>query len=199
MAAALQAVTHRLPWFVKDPAVNIIGEVSARTIAHIVPPYSIASDTTAASANNGEQARTLHLVVAHVVSLELSILHCRPTCAFHARRLTLLLTPQKCYRSLIHDIDLSDKECIQYSMSKLLGLAIVMGGAVVKVPQIIKIVNGRSARGLSLASFLLDSAGTGINVAYNIRKHFPWSTYGESVFLLVQNVRDGQPDLREFS
>jgi mannose-P-dolichol utilization defect protein 1 len=97
---------------------------------------------------------------------------------------------QKCYHTLIHDINLSDKECIQYSFSKALGLAIVLGGSIVKVPQILKIVKARSARGLSLASFLLDSAGTGINVAYNIRKHFPWSTYGESVFLLVQNVSD---------
>lgn len=58
-----------------------------------------------------------------------------------------------------------------------------------KVPQILKIVRGRSARGLSLASYLLDSASLGITVAYNVRLEFPWSTYGENCFLLVQNVR----------
>ena len=64
----------------------------------------------------------------------------------------------------------------------------VAGGAVVKVPQIAKIVRARSARGISLSSYLLDTASTAIYVAYVVRNEFPWSTYGETVFLLIQNV-----------
>lgn len=63
-----------------------------------------------------------------------------------------------------------------------------MGGSIVKLPQIVKIVRGKSARGLSLASYLLDTGSLVITVAYNIRHEFPWSTYGENVFLLLQNV-----------
>ena len=38
-------------------------------------------------------------------------------------------------------------------------------------------------------SYLLDTAGLGITVAYNLRMGYSWSSYGENVFLLAQNVR----------
>ncbi|KAI5476771.1 hypothetical protein MNV49_007286 [Pseudohyphozyma bogoriensis] len=94
----------------------------------------------------------------------------------------------ECYITLIYNTDLTAIECIKYSISKGLGLAIVAGGSIVKVPQILKIVGGKSARGLSLSSYILDTANLAITVAYNVRHNFPWSTYGENVFLLVQNV-----------
>jgi mannose-P-dolichol utilization defect protein 1 len=77
---------------------------------------------------------------------------------------------------------------VRYSISKVLGIGIVVGGGIVKVPQIIKIVNSKSARGVSLASYLLDTASLLIVVAYNVRSHFPFSTYGENLFLTIQNV-----------
>lgn len=70
----------------------------------------------------------------------------------------------------------------------MLGLGLVAGGSIVKVPQILKIVNSKSAKGLSLSSYLLDTAGLAVTVAYNYRHAFPWSTYGENVFLVIQNV-----------
>jgi mannose-P-dolichol utilization defect protein 1 len=70
----------------------------------------------------------------------------------------------------------------------LLGVGIIAGGAVVKVPQILTVLSAKSARGLSLSSYLLDTAATAITVAYNVRNGFPLSTYGEMVFLLAQNV-----------
>ena len=44
---------------------------------------------------------------------------------------------QKCYESLIENLDLSDSECIKYSISKALGVAIVLGGSIMKVPQLL--------------------------------------------------------------
>lgn len=44
---------------------------------------------------------------------------------------------QKCYESLIEDLDFSDSECIKYSISKALGVAIVLGGSIMKVPQLL--------------------------------------------------------------
>lgn len=96
---------------------------------------------------------------------------------------------QECYETLIYQLNLDSPVCLRQSISKLLSFGIVLGGSIVKVPQILKIVSSKSARGLSLTSYLLDTAGLGITVAYNVREGFPWSTYGENVFLLVQNVR----------
>lgn len=61
-------------------------------------------------------------------------------------------------------------------------------GGIVKLPQLYKIVNSKSIRGVSLTSYLLDTASQLIAVAYNIRSHFPFNTYGESAFLTIQNV-----------
>lgn len=52
----------------------------------------------------------------------------------------------------------------------------------------IKIVSARSAYGVSLASYLLDTASLLIVVAYNMRLSFPFSTYGENLFLVIQNI-----------
>jgi mannose-P-dolichol utilization defect protein 1 len=112
--------------------------------------------------------------------------------------LTLLLPPflcslpfrfQQCYVSLVEDLNVTDTHCLKYALSKGLGLGMVAGGAILKVPQIISVVSSGSAKGLSLSSYVLDTAATAITVAYNIRKENPFSTYGELGFLLVQNVR----------
>ena len=70
---------------------------------------------------------------------------------------------------------------LKQSLSKVLGLGIVLGGGIVKVPQIMKILKSHSVRGLSLTSYLLDTASLLVIVAYNMRLEFPFSTYGENV------------------
>jgi mannose-P-dolichol utilization defect protein 1 len=116
--------------------------------------------------------------------------------------LTLFLPPflsslpfrlQQCYVSLVENLNVTDTYCLKYALSKGLGLGMVAGGAILKVPQIISVVSSGSAKGLSLSSYVLDTAATAITVAYNIRKENPFSTYGELGFLLVQNVRSQFP------
>ncbi|GAA5828787.1 hypothetical protein JCM3766R1_003820 [Sporobolomyces carnicolor] len=92
-----------------------------------------------------------------------------------------------CYKTLVWDTTL-DSACVKLAVSKLLGVGIIAGGAVVKVPQILTVLSAKSARGLSLSSYVLDTAATAITVAYNVRNGFPLSTYGEMVFLLAQNA-----------
>ncbi|ESK86578.1 hypothetical protein Moror_9761 [Moniliophthora roreri MCA 2997] len=104
------------------------------------------------------------------------------------RDLGVSIVGQKCYTSLIENLDLGDIECIKYSISKGLGIGIVVGGSIMKVPQLLLIVNARSARGLSLTSYLLETLAYGITLAYSYRNEFPFSTYGENFFLTVQNV-----------
>lgn len=110
---------------------------------------------------------------------------------------------------MVYNLDLDDVRCLRYSLSKVLGLGIVVGGSIVKVPQILKIVRAKSARGVSLGSYLLDTSSLLLVVGYNYRSAFPFSTYGqlsrapspeaepltpsvfhagENVFLLVQNL-----------
>ncbi|KAI9430244.1 hypothetical protein H4582DRAFT_1442125 [Lactarius indigo] len=95
---------------------------------------------------------------------------------------------QKCYISLIEDLNIEDVQCIKYSLSKGVGVAIVVGGSIMKVPQLLLILRAQSARGLSLTAYVLETFSYAINLAYSSRNGFPFSTYGENFFLTIQNV-----------
>lgn len=49
-------------------------------------------------------------------------------------------------------------------------------------------MNARSARGLSLPAYILETLSYAITLAYSFRHHFPFSTYGENLFLTIQNI-----------
>ncbi|KAF9415250.1 hypothetical protein BGZ94_000150 [Podila epigama] len=95
---------------------------------------------------------------------------------------------EECYNSLIVNLDYHDVTCIRYSFSKGLGFGIVFGGAIVKIPQIIKIIRAHSAKGLSMSSYVLETFASVISVAYNVRQMNPISTYGEAFFVALQNL-----------
>ena len=44
---------------------------------------------------------------------------------------------QKCYVSLVENLNIEDVDCIKYSLSKGIGVGIVVGGSIMKVPQLI--------------------------------------------------------------
>ncbi|KAI8883394.1 mannose-P-dolichol utilization defect 1 protein [Backusella circina FSU 941] len=98
------------------------------------------------------------------------------------------LIGEKCYVSLIENLNLGDMDCIKYSISKGLGFGIVLGGSIVKIPQILTIVRNQSAQGLSLTSYLLETLSYAITLSYNLRQNNPFSTYGEIMFISIQNV-----------
>lgn len=95
---------------------------------------------------------------------------------------------ETCYKTLLHDIDLSSQDCLKLAISKGLGIGIIAASSVVKVPQILKLVNSKSAEGISFLSYLLETSAYLISLAYNVRQGFPFSTYGETSLIMVQNV-----------
>ncbi|KAH7101284.1 mannose-P-dolichol utilization defect 1 protein, partial [Auriculariales sp. MPI-PUGE-AT-0066] len=98
------------------------------------------------------------------------------------------LIGQTCYHSLVERLDLGDVDCLKFAFSKALGLGIVIGGSIVKVPQVLLIISANSARGLSLTAYVLETLSYAISLAYSYRNGFPFSTYGENLFLTIQNV-----------
>jgi hypothetical protein len=44
---------------------------------------------------------------------------------------------QKCYVSLVENLNVEDVDCIKYSLSKAIGVGIVAGGSIMKVPQLV--------------------------------------------------------------
>ncbi|RKP34665.1 hypothetical protein BJ085DRAFT_14536 [Dimargaris cristalligena] len=99
----------------------------------------------------------------------------------------VLLVGKHCFSELAENFHLGNTECLKHALSKGLGFGIVLGGAIVKLPQIYKIVSSGSVEGLNLLSVILESLSMIIFVSYNHRGQFPFSTYGESFFLTIQN------------
>lgn len=64
--------------------------------------------------------------------------------------LILFMIPKHCFEELLQ-FKLT-KHCVSLIISKGLSLGIILGGVLVKVPQIIKIIKNSSAEGISLAS-----------------------------------------------
>ena len=104
------------------------------------------------------------------------------------RDFAVSLIGERCYETLILDIDPTATECVKLAVSKGLGLGIVGASAVVKVPQLLKLIQSRSAAGVSFSSYALETAAYLVNLAYNVRQGFPFSTYGETALIAAQNV-----------
>jgi hypothetical protein len=97
------------------------------------------------------------------------------------------LVGARCAQALLA-LDYENVPCLKLLVSKGLGLGIIAGSAILKVPQIAKILQLKSAEGISLSSYLLETLTFVIGLAYNVRQENPFSTYGEGAFILLQNL-----------
>lgn len=95
---------------------------------------------------------------------------------------------QECYGTLVWNADVTHMPCMQLAISKALGLGIVVFGTIMKVPQMLKILQAGSAQGISLGMYILETLAYTISLAYAYRKEMPFSTYGENASLTVQSM-----------
>ena len=95
-----------------------------------------------------------------------------------------LLTP-RCFEEIFVKFNL-EPECVKYLLSRGLGLGIVAGSTMVKLPQIFKILGNRDAAGLSFLGVLLELLAVRPTAPTASRKGFRSRAYGESVFLSLQ-------------
>ncbi|XP_074479900.1 mannose-P-dolichol utilization defect 1b [Sebastes fasciatus] len=103
----------------------------------------------------------------------------------------LLLTyfmPEKCYDEFFLDFNLLHVPCLKIVLSKGLGIGIILGSVMVKLPQIFKLMGAKSAEGLSFNTVLLELLAITGTMAYCIVNEFPFSAWGEALFLMLQTV-----------
>lgn len=79
-------------------------------------------------------------------------------------------------------------ECLKLALSKCLGYGIIVGSTLVKVPQILKIVQAQSAEGISVTSVLLELVGITASTAYSYAMRYPFSAWGEGLFLVLETA-----------
>ncbi|KAJ9643907.1 hypothetical protein H2199_003773 [Coniosporium tulheliwenetii] len=105
------------------------------------------------------------------------------------RNLGVSLLGPHCYQTLLHDIDpFADPACLKLAISKGLGIGIIGASSIVKIPQLLKLLNSQSSEGISFLSYALETSAYLIGLAYNVRQGFPFSTYGETALIAVQNI-----------
>jgi mannose-P-dolichol utilization defect protein 1 len=93
-----------------------------------------------------------------------------------------------CTKQLIEKRNWKNVECLKIAASKGLGLGIVLGASLVKIPQILKILLAGSAEGVSFLSQFLELIAASINFAYNAKAGNPFTTYGETLMISIQNA-----------
>ncbi len=100
--------------------------------------------------------------------------------------LRLGLMTNECFNKLLVQHDFGHTACIKSTLSKSLGVGIVAGSSLVKLPQVLKLVSSGSGEGISLLGVLLELTALTMTTAYSHSQGFPFSSYGESVFLSIQ-------------
>ncbi|XP_046852413.1 mannose-P-dolichol utilization defect 1 protein homolog [Xenia sp. Carnegie-2017] len=100
----------------------------------------------------------------------------------------LLIITRECHDKFFFDFDFFDVPCLKLVISKGLGYGVVVGSAMVKLPQIVKVINAKSTRGLNVLSIYAELLAFTLNLSYNLAKGFPFSTWGETSFMSVQTV-----------
>lgn len=103
-------------------------------------------------------------------------------------RLVSLVASPKCQHEFFVKFNLLHVECLRATLSKGLGLGIVAGASLVKLPQVFKLVSSGSAEGLSLPGVMMELIAVSGSTAYCYVNDFPFSTYGEGVFLILQTA-----------
>jgi len=105
--------------------------------------------------------------------------------------LRLVLSPvvsPDCMDKFLLDYDFLDAPCLKHTLSKGLGIGIIAGSVLVKVPQILKIVRSQSAAGITFVSVVLELFAISSSLSYSYCSGFPFSAWGEACFLAIQTA-----------
>ncbi|CAG9121403.1 unnamed protein product [Plutella xylostella] len=98
----------------------------------------------------------------------------------------LSVITEQCYDEYFNKQNFADPLCFKATLSKGLGLGIIAGSILVKVPQILKILGSKSGEGINIFGIILELFAITANFAYSYVMGFPFSAWGEGVFLAIQ-------------
>jgi mannose-P-dolichol utilization defect protein 1 len=93
---------------------------------------------------------------------------------------------EDCFDKFI-SLDISDVDCLKFTVSKGIGFAIVIFSCILKLPQINKIIANNSVDGLAPISLYAEFVNYLGFLGNSIRLRLSFSVYGEGVFINIQN------------
>lgn len=108
----------------------------------------------------------------------------------HAEKQNLVygIFSDSCYVKVNDGTFLDDRDCLKFTLSKLVGYLIVLGAVIVKVPQIMKILIACSTKGINKFSYYTETITYVQTAAYSVHLGMQFSVYGETLFITFQNL-----------
>lgn len=91
----------------------------------------------------------------------------------------------KCCHDLIYHLNITD-DCMKLFAAKTLGYGIIVGASAVKLPQVWKIFSTKSGAGITVLGVILELLAITFNASYSFRRDFPFSAWGEAIFLAIE-------------
>jgi mannose-P-dolichol utilization defect 1 len=73
-------------------------------------------------------------------------------------------------------------------LSAIVGSFVLAGSVMYKIPQVVRLFRRKSGEGVSVIMYALETLGTTFSAMYFARKAFAFSSYGELIFIMLQNV-----------
>ncbi|XP_015176278.1 PREDICTED: mannose-P-dolichol utilization defect 1 protein homolog [Polistes dominula] len=104
------------------------------------------------------------------------------------KNLSLYFFTKKCVKVYFENLDFLHAECFKATLSKILGLGIIAGSLLVKVPQIVKIFQNKDSKGINIYSVLMDLFAITAMTSYSFVSGFPFSSWGDGVSLGIQTL-----------
>ncbi|KAK2584803.1 hypothetical protein KPH14_007116 [Odynerus spinipes] len=104
------------------------------------------------------------------------------------RNAALFLFTEECMKVYFDDFNYLHVGCFKATLSKILGLGIIGGSMLVKVPQIIKILKNKNSEGINFFSVLLDLFAITAMTSYSFVSGFPFSSWGDGISLGIQTL-----------
>ena len=97
-----------------------------------------------------------------------------------------LIFRKDCLREF-HHLNFFYSDCISMTLSKLIGYLIILMTVFNKIPQILKIYNSKSGKGIVAQMIYTDLLMNLNRMLYFMHTDMPFSTYGELLLMSVQN------------
>uniref|UniRef100_A0A1A8QJL0 Solute carrier family 66 member 3 n=2 Tax=Nothobranchius rachovii TaxID=451742 RepID=A0A1A8QJL0_9TELE len=97
------------------------------------------------------------------------------------------LMPEKCYEEFFVHLHLH-APCLKFVLNKVLGFWIILDTFLAQLPQLLKILWGRSSEGLSLSSFLLQLYAFSCPAVYAVANKFPFFAWADRLLTLPQTA-----------
>ncbi|OHT02865.1 Mannose-P-dolichol utilization defect 1 protein like protein [Tritrichomonas foetus] len=98
------------------------------------------------------------------------------------------LLNEYCCKSFISEWNFFDRECVSLAFSRGIGIGVIFFSSIIKIPQIFQILRYNNGFGISMTAMYIEITVNTLSFSYHLQNKYPFTTYGETVFIFIQNL-----------